>query len=138
MNPTYQGVRFPNWYTDKYFATMPEVTGEELASSTIPCAISGGLIVVKPVGDRTLEVLVNNNGKRREFTPRQLVDFLTTCKKKGDSVSIEAGLVSTLIREELERELKRIFGEDGYLLSSARTPEKDYLKSVLPEKKPTP
>ncbi len=134
-NPNYRSPGFPNWYVDKYFSVLPEVTAQELAKSTPRCAMRDGLIVVKPVGDRTLEVLVNNNGRRRDFTPRQLVDFLVTCQKKGDSVSIDETLVSTFIGETIETELVKIFGEDGYLLTSGRTPDEGYLSAVLPSQR---
>lgn len=135
MNPDYRSPGLPDWYVDLYFAVLPEVTVQELAKSTLQCAMKDGLVVVKPVGDRTLEVLVNNNGRRREFTPRQLVDFLATCRNKGDSVSIDDNLASSFIGNEIEKELARIFGENGYLLSSARTPDEGYLRTVLPSQR---
>lgn len=131
-NPNYGGAAFPDWYIGKYFSVLPEVTSEELASSTISCAIRNTVIAVKPVGDKTLEVLVNNNGRRSDFTPRQLVDFLKTCGKKGDSVSIDDTLISTFIGKAIETELVKVFGEDGYLLTSGRVPDEDYLRKVLP------
>ncbi len=135
-NPNYHGPGFPNWYTGRYFAVLPEVRGQELAASTLQCAMRGGLIVAKPAGDHTLDVLVNNNGRRREFTPRQLADFLATCMNKGDSVSIDDGLISTLIGKEIERRLVQIFGKDGYLSTSGRVPDPDYLRKVLPVQAP--
>lgn len=131
-NPNYHGTRFPDWYTGKYLAVLPEVTGQKLAASTLQCVMTGALVVAKPSGGNSLEVMVNNNGRRREFTPRQLVDFLTTCKKNGNSVSIEPALVSTLTGWEIERRLVQLFGKDGYLVTSGRAPDRDYLLKFLP------
>ena len=136
-NPNYSSqAGVPDWNRDQYFAVLPEVIGQGLATSTFQCAAQYGRLVAKPSGDKTIEVLVNNNGKHREFTPRQLVDFLTTCGKKGDSVSIEDTLTSTYLGKAMEKELARIFGEDGYVITSARKPDQDYLKKVLPAHAP--
>ena len=123
---------FPVWNVDRYFAVLPEVTGQELTTSTFQCAVENSLLVVKPVAGKATEVLVNNNGRRRDLTPRQLVDFLTTCGKKGDSVSIDDTVTSTYFGQAIEKELVRVFGEDGYLLTSGRIPDLDYLRKVLP------
>ena len=63
---------------------------------------------------------------------RQFVDFLTTCGKKGDSVSIDGAIGSAHIGEAIEGELVRIFGENGYVVTSARVPDIEYLRRVLP------
>ena len=129
-NPDFQGARNPQWCADRIFCVMPEVSRDELARSTPDCLYKYGLLVVKPSGDETVEALVNNNGKRREFTPRQLVDFLTTCSKKGDSVSIDGKVASSYIGGIIEDKLASLFGEDGYTIASARAPDSDYVRSL--------
>ncbi|MEK6853696.1 MAG: hypothetical protein AABX60_00015 [Nanoarchaeota archaeon] len=111
---------------------MPEVTQQELAKSTPACVVEKGIVVSKPVGERTAETLVNNDGRRRIYTSRELTDFLVTCKKKGDSVSIDSELVGTASGHALDRELERVFGEDGYVVTSARTPDQNFLANIFP------
>lgn len=129
-NPDFQGAKNLQWYTDRFFYIMPEVSQAELARSRPDCVTQYGLLVVKPSGNSTVETLVNNNGRRREFTPRQLVDFLITCSQKGDSVSIDETLADTYVGGVIEKEIAANFGEDGYTITSARTPDANYIRSI--------
>lgn len=134
-NPSYTATArgFPDWYTAKVFAVLPEVTQQELAKSTPACVVENGLVVSKPLGERTAETLVNNDGKRRIYTSRELTDFLVTCKKKGHSVSIDSKVIGTPVGHTLERELDRILGEDGYVITSGRIPDRNFLAGISPK-----
>lgn len=135
-NPSYPATAksFPDWYTAKLFAVLPEVTQQELAKSTAACIVEKGLVVPKPTGERTAETLVNNDGRRRSYTGRELADFLVTCKKRGHSVSIDSKVIGSPTGHALERELDRILGEDGYVIASGRVPDRNFLAGISPKR----
>ena len=134
-NEAFSPKRVPQWSYGPYFKVLPQVMGKELRTSTTDCTFRVGLLVAKlsDLGNKTEQVLVNNNGRARYFTGQQLASFLETCRKKGDSLSLDDMLSNDMLGSEIERRLSRLFGEDGYVLSSASVPDALYLRSLMPQ-----
>ena len=135
INSGYRPSVFPDWYNGKTFRLLPEVVGVVLETSSLSCAMQDGLVVAKPDGEKTSRVLVNNNGGHRDMTGRQLADFLVTCKKKGDTVSVDEKVESNFLGKEIVTQLEKLFGQDGYAISSAHQPDASYLRTALPKLK---